>query len=927
MSEHFRWNSPDLNSAHFHALANLLSLRNGGQAEPASLIEDVLEDDSDDDSDAASIDTDRPDQISYSGHARLKRKFLDCLAEFAANKKGGRTVACTAMKEAEDSVTLWIARNEGFAKQEEKVYDNLSGMLSHISTKNETNAMREDLWSKMLSYHQDRIERDYIPSLRASFKSLGIADSSNSRLTSTWLPNGISTLQELVFRETQLGQSTLDRFGQLVTIAYGLRTTKSVEMALNHSSDATQKTKKLWVQLCLLARLRVAFEKFSEIAIKLPSFNKVTIVLVSRDALSVRAIQQPLSLKQTFEILGHDLTPKTVQDVIGLKWGLSKAMNEFTRLQRQRLNVHAEVQMLLFLCCNDTLNDNVLPYLGCSKLGCFMCFHLLRFHGKLSMRGSHGRLFKPWTVPEISNLGYGKAKQIYGAINQLQKKVRRELLSKGDLNCLEKTSVIGGSSIASGYREEGSQRRLELERVRLKAEQDRVAERFRRLELEEAQPTKAIREAPGLSEYPYSSALSKESNYVDECSGCSRMTSRRCSVCGKDSYCSQACEDKRSGMHLFECAKRPLTSADYLCRSIVQDRIPDEDDVLEDFGFNNLNSFGDRSKLLGLYKGLYLSDEVTVEEIHQWQVDGTLVANIKEFYYRIPEAYRGGYFPWFLKHTHILERRTTKKEATDNFAAKFFDEARKYLDKEDRRISPQELEPEAKRECYLMLATVLHRAHPNPTQPGWFDFGFCTCRNEREENQLGGLYQRLLIGDKAFGDMLRFIPRHLRQQESATFTEFWRSYESGTLIELMDQKGLKSFRSDFPHLKEFLDASSSHVHPSVWSLKQFLVIDNPAEFPPVPAVQVDYGFMNCNTFEETCILMEIYKRLLQKADPLDLHSACLAGTLFEFAQGFHTMDEAHRGLMKNFYPLREIEVEEVEPTGLPIGKSWSCIIS
>ena len=49
--------------------------------------------------------------------------------------------------------------------------------------------------------------------------------------------------------------------------------------------------------------------------------------------------------------------------------------------------------------------------------------------------------------------------------------------------------------------------------------------------------------------------------------------------------------------------------------------------------------------------------------------------------------------------------------------------------------------------------------------------------------------------------------------------------------------------------------------------------------------------------------MEIYKRLLLKASPLDLHEACLSGKLFEFAQKFHKMEDSHMKLMKNIYPL------------------------
>jgi hypothetical protein len=396
-----------------------------------------------------------------------------------------------------------------------------------------------------------------------------------------------------------------------------------------------------------------------------------------------------------------------------------------------------------------------------------------------------------------------------------------------------------------------------------------------------------------------------ETDEFDQCYSCYNMTSRNCSICGKGLFCSELCQEKRSGSHLFTCTKRPLTSADYLYRCIGDDVLPEDEDVLEDFGFNQLTSFADKCKLLGLYKGLYLS-EIAEEDVHKWQVEGTLVENIKEFFYQIPETHRGGYFPWFLKNTHILERRVTGKESTENMVMTFYDQARSYLDSEDQHNyqNLKELKPEAKAHCYHMLAGVLHMAHPHPIEYNWYTFGFCTCHGERSENSLGGLYQQLLVGEKLFEDvnhMANWHPPHKAQ--TATFTEFWQSYQSGTLIQLMDSKGLKQSRSCFPFLEEFLSVPPSGPQPSVWDLKQFIAINDPAEYPPIPALKVDYGFMNCRDFEETCILMEIYKRLLQDADPLELHRACLAGKLFVFAQKFHAMDEGHKRLMENFYPL------------------------
>ena len=137
MSQSFDWNYPGLSWSHFHSLANLLSLRNGGQAEPSSLSLTVLEEDwgsdNDGDGNAPSIDTGFAHKISDSGHGRLKQRFLDCLAEFAANKKGGTAVACSTMKEAEDNVVIWIARNEGFSDVDKLVFDKLGKMLASLS--------------------------------------------------------------------------------------------------------------------------------------------------------------------------------------------------------------------------------------------------------------------------------------------------------------------------------------------------------------------------------------------------------------------------------------------------------------------------------------------------------------------------------------------------------------------------------------------------------------------------------------------------------------------------------------------------------------------------------------------------------------------------------------------------------------------------
>ena len=338
--------------------------------------------------------------------------------------------------------------------------------------------------------------------------------------------------------------------------------------------------------------------------------------------------------------------------------------------------------------------------------------------------------------------------------------------------------------------------------------------------------------------------------------------------------------------------------------------MPEDEDVLQDFGFNNVRFGGDRTYLLGVYGGLYLSGKFSAEEIHEWRVGGILLDKIKEHYYSIPENCRGEYFPWFLKNLHVLEQRPmTKDEAQQKLVATIFDKARVYLNIEDRNKAAKDLEPEAKQLSYCLLAEVLHRITPNPTEVSWYSFGFVTCHGQLEESQLVDLYLLLLTeSDGSF--FYKFHDERRGVIQPATFTQFWKAYEAGTLIQLMDSKGLKKLRSRLPFLEGFLSVPPAGPHLSVWSLKQFLEINDPVDHPPVPSVTFDYGFMNCHTFEETCTLMEIYGKVLKTANPLALHLACLDGDLFQFASGYVRMEESWRSLMRNFYPLKELAEEE-----------------
>lgn len=270
--------------------------------------------------------------------------------------------------------------------------------------------------------------------------------------------------------------------------------------------------------------------------------------------------------------------------------------------------------------------------------------------------------------------------------------------------------------------------------------------------------------------------------------------------------------------HLLTCSKRQLTSADYLWRSLVGDTIPVDGDVLQDFGFNNVFDASDRYNLFGLYNGIHLFGDITSSDLHEWRVKRAMAEKIKEIYYRIPESQRGQYFPWWLKNLHRLQGPTTKEEVEGSLAQTFFDKAKLYLDPRDRNMHPSELKPEAKRDSFLLLSHILYRFTPNPSAMLYHTFAFVTCRNSAEESQLVDKYLLLLVpSDGSF--FYTFHNERRSLTHTASFAAFWKVYEAGTLLLLIDSHDLQNLRTRLPHLESFLSVPPSGPHPSVWALK------------------------------------------------------------------------------------------------------------
>jgi hypothetical protein len=342
----------------------------------------------------------------------------------------------------------------------------------------------ESLWEEMVLFQRNRIEQDYIPGLRASFKAYDAVRTQNNTkapLCTTTFDATLSVLRDLLFDHNFDRLDNAERYARLAVKCHHLRQITDVQKVLYSSSGATPKSKSLWLSICSFARLRIAFRSFEDAAVTLPSFKQVSMILVPRPIVPTDLSRCLFSLDQTFGVLKLKLNPATTKAVLGQNWTVEKVKREFAKRQKQRLNVHAEVQMLMYLNTEESAASRPFLYFGCSKLCCFMCNHFLNAYGRFATRGCHGRLFRPWTVPAMSNLLPSRADRITKALVSVQKEVRKKLKVSVDVHLrLERTSVVGKESVSTTDQDQRSNRQLQIDRLRMKAERDRVGELFRR---------------------------------------------------------------------------------------------------------------------------------------------------------------------------------------------------------------------------------------------------------------------------------------------------------------------------------------------------------------------------------------------------------------------------------------------------------------
>ncbi|KAI6000927.1 hypothetical protein EDC04DRAFT_2584061 [Pisolithus marmoratus] len=859
------------NPKQFVSLVNLLSLRNRSQLYPSSGEEEH-----------------EHNYICEDVGDEFKQRFLDRFAEMMSREKGGKYVCCVAFCESgsqfldgDVDISLMIARNIDFDSVDERFRNRLEWLLAAIAAESiyEESLIKKELWEELLWYNQPRLDcyADSLCNNLKTFKAAGSlhnipqdthADYMRLAQNHIFALDGILRTGDKVTRRRLLAEHT-----------HSIRNMKSLRIFID-SCPKVSVGNGLLSDILFLARLRSCYYTLLEAALNTPEFARLSIIFVKNHPPRICPATLP-SLADAMKYLHQTLNLSSVKRLISAKASVIGAERNFKELQdntsRKPLHTHAELQLVLYITKTadiGTMKREVYPYIGCSKLSCFLCTAFLEsfdYDGvTFRTRGSHGKIYTLWSIPDMDGLREDMVTALDSTFNKIRNALVREMMNPTAVATRVAESTAGvmdydprSSVVQQYYRTPAAQHELDA--------------------LSANNPVRPL-------------ARSITPELSGECSKCERETTRKCSKCRGPWLCSERCENEWDYYgHTFTCAiGRPLDTADYLVRACWTDFLDDlDEDTMEDFGFTKFASAYDMHRLFGVYSGLVRYMGVRSRELHKWRKEGTLTENIMAKYEVIPKSSRGEYYPWFRQNLHVFNSRAGPSD--------FFAVARPYLDPADRQKEPHQLVPEAKRKSFMLYAWLLSGYPQNLfityDKEIYFEFGFVTGCGSDGERVLHWVYRSLI--------------------HKCSFTEFWTAFQSCTLVALMDAKGFGPMRNQVRHLEAFMKINPNEPCPTVWRLRLFVCS---LDVDPLASVAVDYGFLNCRTAEEKSSLKGVYKELLDspRVDPMELHTACIKGKLYDFARGHKSnLQERFRMLMTNCYPLHN-DAEDV-------GTSPSCL--
>jgi hypothetical protein len=275
-------------------------------------------------------------------------------------------------------------------KIDEELANSLTKWIRIIASTMKRPAIDKDhMWMKLISYYKQRLHL-YVSQIKGSSKD-DISAAFNTKSDGIVLAKELHELSAQ-YKTDSMPSEILDR---MISIAYQLR-------PVAVSDGLTSQLGKIRRSVCFLGRLRSAYETFKETAIELhKSFKTITISCLpppnagwlNKGQLN-RRIQELVEMEQVPQ-------PRKRQ--------LDELLGRTTDLLT---TCHAEIQLLLQFECSIPTDTNPFPYIGCSKMSCWLCYQLLTHYkdrrtdtrGYYQTRGSHGTVYPLWHIAPSSDL-------------------------------------------------------------------------------------------------------------------------------------------------------------------------------------------------------------------------------------------------------------------------------------------------------------------------------------------------------------------------------------------------------------------------------------------------------------------------------------------------------------------------------------------
>ena len=303
--------------------------------------------------------------------------------------KKGHTAAAALLERGGSAVVI-VAKNRGLDGEDRDMIKRLSIWIRVMAEKGERDLPNDSFWNHMLQFCRARLSF-YIQEISGVARDLGLLENASimDQPKNEWIR--LVTLCDTL--QNQDPESVEIRsLSDLACSAYQIRSS-SITVALPQLMST--KSKLLEKHVGLLGRYRAAYETFRQAAMHFSAFRELEIQ--STDLINLDNV--PLDLP----FFTGTLRKLRLE---GISFGPKHTAQSLLRDCEAHRSYHAEVQLLVDLekRTQSQPSVNVFPYLGISKKSCFLCGELLSSFPYYRTRGSHGKVYSLWDIPEISGL-------------------------------------------------------------------------------------------------------------------------------------------------------------------------------------------------------------------------------------------------------------------------------------------------------------------------------------------------------------------------------------------------------------------------------------------------------------------------------------------------------------------------------------------